>query len=196
MDKKVLIIGGGAAAALIVGVLVMKRANANAQESAQQSTPVYADMGFMSSLAPSSGGVSSAVVDSGSNGGSGGSSGGFDISTVLGALITSQKDTQTHETTTSGGNTDAAILAAIVGSNGSATVSHSTSGTTIVNQPSGDLYDQALTDLYKKEFNRAPDPGGMAFWKNAMMNQGVSIVHIQDEFEHSTEYKKLHPETA
>lgn len=195
MDKKVLIIGGGAAAALIVGVLVMKRANANAQESAQQSTPVYADMGFMSSLAPSSGGVSSAAVESGSNASSGGS-GGFDISTVLGALITSQTQTQTHATNTSGGNTDAAILAAIVGSNGSATVSHSTSGTTIVNQPSGDLYDQALTDLYKKEFNRAPDPGGMAFWKNAMMNQGVSIVHIQDEFEHSPEYKKLHPETA
>lgn len=196
MDKKVLIIGGGAAAALIVGVLVVKRAQANAQESAQQSTPVYADMGFMSALAPSSGGMSSAVTTSGPASDSGGSGGGFDISTVLSALITSQAQTQTHATNTSGGNTDAAILAAIVGNNGSATVSHSTAGTTITNQPSGDLYDQALTELYKKEFNRAPDAGGMAFWKNAMMNQGVSIVHIQDEFEHSDEYKKLHPEKA
>lgn len=196
MEKKTLLIGGGVAAALVVGVLVMKRANANAQESAQQSTPVYADMGFMSALAPSSGGISSGSVDTTSGSGSGGGSGGFDISTVLGALITSQGKTQSEATQVSGGNTDAAILAAIVGGNGSATVSHSSTGTTITNQPGGDLYDQTLTQLYKQEFNRAPDASGMAFWKDAMMNRGYSISEVKADFEKSPEYKKLHPEAA
>lgn len=196
MDKKYLYIGGGVAAVLVVGVIAVKHAKANTQESAQQSTPVYADMGFMSSLAPSSGGISSGSSDTSSGGGNSSGGSGFDIGTFLGAMLTSQKETQTQATQTSGGNTDAAILAAIVGGNGSATVSHSSTGTTIVNQPSGDLYDQALADLYKKEFNRAPDAGGMAFWKNAMMNQGVSIVDVTKQFEQSDEYKKTHPATA
>lgn len=195
MEHKTLYIGGGIAAALLIGFVIVKKSHANAQDTAQQSTPVYADAGFMSSLAPSSGGISS-PSDTSSSGSAANSGGGFDISTLLGTLITSQGKTASESTQASSGNMDAAILSTISPRNGSATVSHSASGTTVSVAPAGDLYDQALTELYQKEFNRAPDAGGMSFWKNAMMNQGVSIVHVQDEFEHSPEYVKLHPELA
>lgn len=200
MDKKILIIGAGAVA--LVGVLAIKHAKSNAQQAAQQSTPVSADTGFIASMAPVSGGISSGGDYStaqtmqptqAGNSGTTSTGGGFDIMSLLGGLLTTQTQGNQASVTANEHNNDSAVLATIVSSNGTASVSHSTNGTTIINTPNGDPYDNIIASVYKQQLGRDPDSGGLAYFKSAMMNTGASVLDVTKAIQSSPEYLKNHP---
>jgi len=202
LDKKILI-GGGIAAAAVIGLLMLKHAKAKAQEAAQQSTPVSADMGFISSMPPVSGGMITGDLQQyqnpapaqADNSGSTSSGGGFDLTALLGGLLTSQTQSNQAQVTANEHNNDSAVLATIISSNGSASVTHSVNGTTITNTAT-DPFDSMVSKIYQEQLHRAPDTGGLTYWKNAMENQGLSVLDVTKFIQSSDEYKKAHQTTA
>lgn len=201
MDKKILIGGAvviGVAGVLFVVAKVRAAKAAAASDGAAQTTPQSMnDTGYFSSLSPTSGGASSAgyVASSPADPGNSGSTdtgGGFDIGTLLTGLFTSQT-TQNHDAVTlNAQNYDSAVLASVVGKNGSATVTHNATGST-VQTASTDPYDAIISDLYQKNLGRAADSGGLTFYKNQMQNAGASATQVTGWIQQSDEYKKLHP---
>lgn len=206
MDKRILI-GGGIAAAVLVGFVVVKsRSNSAqaAQEAEASMVPeLMPDTGYFSSMSPISGGNAGMSSDPGigglsvaGNSGSGDSGGGFDLAAVLSGMFSSQAEVNKLGVITNGHNYDSAVLASIVGTDGVATVSHSSTGTTISNTPNADSYTKIINDIYQTQLKRAPDTGGLAFYKNALMNGNVSISGIVNDIKGSAEAKAVNTPKA
>lgn len=226
MDKKILI-GGGVVVVLIVGFVVIKMRNAPNDEE-QASGVMQMDTGYLSALAPSSGGMTSGnygsgggqmPIDAGSlgsldgglssgsagNAGNGGATdfaGGFDIMSLFSSMfkgqqandtlaITTSADVNRYSIATGGYNFDSAVLAGIVGTDGTATVKHENGNTVVTNTPGADPYQQIINNLYQTNLKRDPDLAGSVYWKNALMNNSISITGINQWMRESAEYRAI-----
>lgn len=205
MDKKILIGGGVAAVAVVVVIVMRSRSSAKRAQEAEDSmmpetTP---DTGYFSNMSPISGGMSSdgqysaggggaSGISDPANSGSSGTGGGFDLAAILSGMFSSQAEVNKMSVIAGEHNYDSSVLASIVGSDGQATVSHSATGTVVTNTPNADAYTKIINDMYQQQLKRAPDVGGLAFWKNSLINGNVSIATIQKEFQTSPEYIASH----
>lgn len=92
---------------------------------------------------------------------------------------------------------DATTLAGIdFGGNGTATVSHSDTGTTLSVQATLDPLESQrksfVDSLYSTLLNRTPDAGGEAYWIGQLRDHVLSQDQVVQNFYNSDEYKKLH----
>jgi hypothetical protein len=189
MDKKILI-GGGIAAVVVIGFVIVKMRSTPAPDESYNEASMMPDTGYFSGLGPVSGGASSGGAPSvAGNSGSTDEGGGFDIGSLFAKMFESQAETNQLSIITGGYNYDSAVLASIVGADGSANVTHGAGGTTVTNTPGADAYQKIVDDLYKTNLGRAADTAGSAYWKNALMNQNLSINSINDLFKSSSEYQ-------
>jgi hypothetical protein len=206
MDKKIMIGGGVAALALVVVFVVKGRSSAQAANDAEanampNTTP---DTGYFSSMAPISGGNMSSdpgvggiamggggMVEDEGNSGSTESGGGFDFASVLRGMFSSQAEVNKMGVIQNGHNYDSAVLASFIGENSTASVTHTSTGTTISNNTNADSYTQIINDVYKSQLNRAPDAGGLAFWRNSLMNSNVSVSKMVADIQSQSEYASV-----
>lgn len=203
MEHKKLIIGGGIAAVVALGVVVVRARSKSSTQSDNSQSDNSASLGsyYMSGTIPSAVGYTSSDAQTPSqsdNSGSTDTGGGFDMSALM-EILKGNQSTQQQQVQAGQNTSDSAVLAGLFGNvGGSATVSHSTNGTTInVSKANDDPYSQIISQQYQEVFGRAPDAGGMAFYKNALLNGGLSATSLHDQLVNSQEYKdKTKPASA
>ena len=196
MDTKILI--GGGVAAVFVGFMVIRQMGSSDSNEDESNARVMPDTGFFSGMAPISGGVTSSGGSGGyltptveGNSGSTDVGGGFDIMAIMGNMFAKQQETAQMDIRYGAQNFDSSVVGQIIGANGTATITHTAQGTTITNWDGGSPVDQIIAKVYKEELGRAPDEYGAAFFKNSMLNAGVSIGTFAENVRSSDEYKKL-----
>lgn len=199
MEHKVLIIGGGLAAVLLCGVVVI-RAKAKANAASDNSAPVSStpDMGYYSSgITPGAVGYASDASSSAStpsvssNSGTTDTGGGFDISNLLTAIAAGTTKNNASQIVSNEHTSDSAILAGMsISPNGSVSVSHSDTGTTI---QSNDRNVTMLDSLYKQYLGRPGDDVGLAYYSSLMKSGKADANVIIDDLKNSNEYKASHP---
>lgn len=198
MDKKILI-GGGVAAAVLVILVVKHKGQSAPADSAD--TGASSDIGFFSGMTPMGTGMSSSdgggnfAASDPANSGSTEVGGGFDLGAMMSSMFGLQAKNTDLQIRTGGNVAESAILAGINFGQfgGSATVNHTGTGTTFNVTPGGDSYDMIVSSAYQATLGRAPDAGGLSFFKNAIMNSGLSLSGLTNNLMSSPEYASLHP---
>lgn len=216
--NKTILIGGGVAVVAVIAFIAVKARNAPSDAEQASGVQLMPDTGYMSMLAPSSGGSSSGDYGAGGigqmpsmseegNSGSSDYAGGFDMMSLFASMfkgqqenekygIASSADVNKYSIQTGGYNFDSAVLAGIIGTDGVATVKHDGNTTTVTNTPNADPYQAIINNIYKTNLGRDPDLAGSVYWKNALMNNNISITGIVDMIHTSPEYQNQHQPTA
>lgn len=195
MEHKAIIIGGGIAAVSLVAFLAFK----NKGQAQQDSGSDMPDTSYFGGMLPTSGGMSSGdsgggISDPG-NSGSSDTGGGFDIGDMFAKLFSTQAETSSLQIRSGANVAESAILSGIdFGAfGGNASVNHTSTGTTLSVNHNGDGYDQIIASSYQSTLGRQADTGGAAFFKNALMNGGLSVGGLTQQLMGSNEYASAHP---